>query len=708
MTNSTRIARARALMRHAMLHMLPEALVGHEAEQVLPDVRATSQFAVARGLSEAAQGAHVEQLIAAARDEVQAATVAISENRGEDPARTLGGALDRLQLLPDQELAAELVLVCHLDPVTRQSARLMAQLLHRGPAVGVGLFDDALNLGGFGPDRISQMAADSGPLGRLGVLELHELIGGDPASRMVVPSARLLSFLNGSDDPGPLLQPHLTQTAWRDEEHAALAETLADLIDAVAGHLGNGRPVMLRGAANAGGRTVAAAASARLGRPWFGVDATALWQERGVLPAAICHSRLTGAVLFASGAEDVPEAWNQGRDNLLRLTNDLAALASPAILRFRGRVPPLFGEAVGRALGGVEIALPPLDLGQRETLFARCLEGIEGADKLSKLGAGFALGAESIAVACSYARYRAAGDNGSGDRKASVVSALALREACATTVTRRLREYATRVQAVSGWDDLVLTTEKLEQVKDIVRYAQHRARIFDSWGFARKMSYGRTLSCLFSGPSGTGKTMVAGLVAKELGVELFRVDLSSVVSKYIGETEERLDALFTEAGQTGVALLFDEADALFSQRTSVQSSNDRYANLEVNFLLQRLEDFDGVVFLTTNFGTSIDEAFMRRLRFKVEFEEPGADERVRLWQVMLPEEMPVADDLDLEWIGDNYVLNGGHIRNAILRAALLAADADTPLTMALALDAINAEYRELGKLAPVYTAEEDW
>lgn len=420
-------------------------------------------------------------------------------------------------------------------------------------------------------------------------------------------------------------------------------------------------------------------------------------------------------MLLASGAEALPEAWQQGRDGLLRLNDDLGALGAPAVLRFHGKVPPLFAESVGRALAGVEVRLPPLDVAARRKLFRGCLEAMAsdlgdavaapdaaGLDALAAEGAGFALGAESIAIACSYATSRA---RSSEQRERGLTPAL-LREACAVTVTRRLREYASRVETVTRWEDLVLPEEKLRSVRDIVRYAQHRRQIFEDWGFGRKMSYGRALSCMFSGPSGTGKTMVAGLVARELGVELFRVDLSAVVSKYIGETEERLDALFTEAGQTGVALLFDEADALFAKRTEVQSSNDRYANLEVNFLLQRLEDFDGVVFLTTNFGTSIDEAFLRRLRFRIEFEAPGVEERIRLWETMLPDEMPQADDLDLDWIGENYDLSGGHIRNAVLRAALLAADAGTPLTMALAVQATNAEYRELGKLAPVYRPDE--
>jgi SpoVK/Ycf46/Vps4 family AAA+-type ATPase len=213
---------------------------------------------------------------------------------------------------------------------------------------------------------------------------------------------------------------------------------------------------------------------------------------------------------------------------------------------------------------------------------------------------------------------------------------------------------------------------------------------------------------MLSGPSGTGKTMVAGLIAQELGVELYRVDLSRVVSKYIGETEERLGSLFSEAAQVGAALLFDEADSLFGQRTEIKSSNDRYANLEVNYLLQRLEEFDGVVILTTNFAGSIDEAFLRRLRFRVQFPFPSPKERAKLWEVMLPGRLPIDDEgLDFDWMGSSFELTGGHIRNAMLRAGMIAADANKPLTMRMFYDAAATEYKELGKLAPAYPFDDD-
>ena len=206
---------------------------------------------------------------------------------------------------------------------------------------------------------------------------------------------------------------------------------------------------------------------------------------------------------------------------------------------------------------------------------------------------------------------------------------------------------------------------------------------------------------LFSGPSGTGKTMVAGLIARELGMDLYRIDLSRMVSKYIGETEKQLAMLFDEARASGCALLFDEADSLFGKRTEVSSSTDRYANLEVNFLLQQVEEHPGVVLLTSNFPQSIDEAFMRRLRFRIDFPRPEASERAAMWGRMIAKEAPQDADLKLQALADHYELSGGEIRNAVLRAALYAAGEDRRITAQDLERSARAEYRQLGRLVPI-------
>ncbi len=248
------------------------------------------------------------------------------------------------------------------------------------------------------------------------------------------------------------------------------------------------------------------------------------------------------------------------------------------------------------------------------------------------------------------------------------------------------------------WDDVVLPDEVRDVLDEIIGQARYREQVYDGWGFRRKMAYGRGLSCLFIGPPGTGKTMVTALIAKTLGRELYRVDLSRVISKWIGETEKNLARVFDEAEKAQVILLFDEADALFGSRTEVKGSNDRFANMEINYLLQRMESFDGMSLLTTNFAKSIDDAFKRRLKFRVDFPMPDAEQRARLWAAMLPEQAETAGELGFPYLGKRFKMAGGNIKNAVLRAAFYAAEEGRPIDAALLERAAIAEAREMGRL----------
>jgi ATP-dependent 26S proteasome regulatory subunit len=261
-----------------------------------------------------------------------------------------------------------------------------------------------------------------------------------------------------------------------------------------------------------------------------------------------------------------------------------------------------------------------------------------------------------------------------------------------------LADLATRVRCTQSWTDLVLPTDQFEQIVELVARVRHRGRVLEEWGFADKVGRGIGLAALLSGPPGTGKTMVAGLIAKELGLDLYQVDLSRIVSKYIGETEKNLARVF-DAAETGHAvLLFDEADSLFAKRSEVKSSNDRYANLEVNFLLQRVEQFSGISLLTTNHERSIDEAFRRRLAMHIRFTAPDTDQRADLWRAMIPASAPVDGGLDFRHLAE-LELTGGYIKNATLRAAYLAANDGSAISMTHLWRAARAEYEAMGKLA---------
>jgi len=258
-----------------------------------------------------------------------------------------------------------------------------------------------------------------------------------------------------------------------------------------------------------------------------------------------------------------------------------------------------------------------------------------------------------------------------------------------------LGSLAQRLEPVAEWPDLVLPEEQLETLRTLAMHVRQRNRVYDDWGFAAKSRRGLGIGALFHGPSGTGKTMAAEVLARDLGLDLYRIDLSAIISKYIGETEKNLSRLFDAAEKNGAILLFDEADALFGKRSEVRDSHDRYANLEVSYLLQRIEAFRGLAILTTNLEDAVDTAFLRRLRFVVPFPFPGAAERQRIWRRVFPDATPT-DGLDFERLGQLSVA-GGNIRNIAMGAAFRAADVERPVTMTDLLEAARAELRKHGR-----------
>lgn len=263
----------------------------------------------------------------------------------------------------------------------------------------------------------------------------------------------------------------------------------------------------------------------------------------------------------------------------------------------------------------------------------------------------------------------------------------------------RLAMLATRVTVTQTWRDLILPVDEMFGLMGLIARVRRQGRVYEDWGFASKVGRGLGVSVLFSGPPGTGKTMAAGLLAKSIGTELYRVDLNKIVSKWIGETEKNLAQLFDAAEAGHAILLFDEADALFGKRTDVKSSNDRHANQEINFLLQRLESYTGFCILTTNHDTAIDDAFRRRLSLHVRFPMPEAPERLKIWEAMFPRSAPTAGDLDLAALAERFDMSGGHIRNAVLRAAFLAAEADKPIDAQVLRWAAEFEFEQLGRIA---------
>jgi SpoVK/Ycf46/Vps4 family AAA+-type ATPase len=268
-------------------------------------------------------------------------------------------------------------------------------------------------------------------------------------------------------------------------------------------------------------------------------------------------------------------------------------------------------------------------------------------------------------------------------------------DACRVQSRPRLDELAQRISSAAGWEDLVLPAAQLQTLRDVLRQVRQRAKVYEEWGFAAKSSRGLGISALFSGVSGTGKTLAAEVMANELHLDLYRIDLSQVVSKYIGETEKNLRRVFDAAEDGGAVLLFDEADALFGKRSEVKDSHDRYANIEVSYLLQRMEAYRGLAILTTNMKEALDLAFLRRIRFIVNFPFPDAVQRAEIWRRVFPAATPT-EGLDATRLARLNVA-GGNIRNIALNAAFLAADAGEPVRMAHLLRAAQIEYAKLEK-----------
>jgi SpoVK/Ycf46/Vps4 family AAA+-type ATPase len=266
-------------------------------------------------------------------------------------------------------------------------------------------------------------------------------------------------------------------------------------------------------------------------------------------------------------------------------------------------------------------------------------------------------------------------------------------EACRNRSRPRLDTLAQRIDPKATWDDLVVTDETYYLLREIVSQSRTRDTVYEDWGFAKRMNRGLGISALFAGESGTGKTMAAEVIANELHLSLYRIDLSQVVSKYIGETEKNLQRVFDLMEGGGSILFFDEADALFGKRSEVRDSHDRYANIEINYLLQRMESYTGLAILATNMKSALDKAFIRRLRFIVTFEFPGPAERKAMWQKAFPEEVPRAE-LDYDRLARLHC-TGASIHSIALSAAFRAAKAKGPVDMETVMMAARTEFRKM-------------
>lgn len=310
----------------------------------------------------------------------------------------------------------------------------------------------------------------------------------------------------------------------------------------------------------------------------------------------------------------------------------------------------------------------------------------------AELAARYVIGPGAIAEVVSEAASYAAATAGE-------VSRDSLEAAVGRRLSLRLGTFGSVVARKSRFSELILPDDVVDTLRDLLAMVRERSLILEKWGFQRHLGISRGVSALFSGEPGTGKTMAASVLASELGLELVRIDLSAVVSKFVGETEKNLARIFDEAQDAHAMLLFDEADSLFGKRTELKSAQDRFANLEVNYILQRMETFDGISVLTTNAENAIDPALQRRLNFRIRFPEPEADERELLWRQLLPPAAGVGE-IDFRALADKFEMTGGYIKNAVVRAAVIAARAGRAVSAEDLWSGAHHEYAEMGKVMP--------
>jgi SpoVK/Ycf46/Vps4 family AAA+-type ATPase len=352
--------------------------------------------------------------------------------------------------------------------------------------------------------------------------------------------------------------------------------------------------------------------------------------------------------------------------------------------------PLELGVELPKEIFDIEIPIP--DYATRKQIWEQSLTVTFSEDDISALANKFKFTAGQIKDAIANAERLAA------LHEREDITLEDLYNGCRAQSNQKLSALAKRIKPKYRWDDLILPKEKKEQLKEVKNYIKNKGVVYHDWGFDNKLSLGKGLNILFSGASGTGKTMAAEVIASELGLDLYKIDLSMVVSKYIGETEKNLNRIFKEAEQSNAILFFDEADALFGKRSEVRDSHDRYANIEISYLLQKMEENEGIVILATNLSQNIDDAFMRRMHFNVEFPFPEEEYRYKIWRSLIPKEAPISDDIEFEFLAKRFKLAGGNIKNIIVNAAFLAAEESGVIRMEHVIKAAKREFQKIGKV----------
>jgi ATPase family associated with various cellular activities (AAA) len=526
----------------------------------------------------------------------------------------------------------------------------------------------------------------SAPLGRFRLLVLSDTAhGAGQSSRPLRIDERIADYVRGINrlDESMVYLVRPAQSAPIAGTHRALADQLVRWAESSGGEAWP--PFHLTGPAGVGKQAIAGQFCARAGLQLYAFDLRHLPLQDAERHQLLHLMEREAVLLRLALYVDVAEF-----DLTDRL---LSAVARDWIERYGGVLFIGGRERWQFQRQVLHIPVAKLDATEQGQLWARSLQGIANSvdGQIEAITQQFDLGPSAIPQAVSTAVAKARWRPGD-----FMLAAEDLWQACREQVGWQLGSLAQCLTPCHTWEDIILPSDVTRQLREIADQVASRSQVYEKWGFGARLPRGRGIGALFSGPSGTGKTMAAEILANHLQLDLYRIDLAGVVSKYIGETEKNLRNVFDAAEQSGAILFFDEADALFGKRTEVRDSHDRYANIEVNYLLQRMEDYRGLAILCTNRRSALDRAFLRRLRFLVEFPFPDFENRGLIWRKVFPPEAPLAR-LDLAALS-RLEIAGGNIRNIALNAAFLAAGESTNIRMEHVLHAARREYAKIDKL----------
>ncbi|MFO7996568.1 MAG: ATP-binding protein [Dehalococcoidia bacterium] len=602
-------------------------------------------------------------------------------------------------------LDVDVLLLCVLPELDLRYQRLYAYLqddvTKKSPSVDLVLrlfsksFEDTL--------RARQAFSPDAPLIKYHLLHLHDESMPRAApllARSLQVDERITNYLLGTDQVDARLLPfaYLVNPELKLRDMILGDETKSHVDRLLTRFRDKGVICHLRGTYGVGKRATAEALCSQLGLPMLIVDANKVVSADipfGLLVRLIFREgRLQNAALYFNGCDSLLGDEKEIRPGYDSIIAELESYPQWVFLSGENDWEPK-GSLHDKPFVDIELPIPSyrerMQLWEGQWIGESTL----AADvRLSDLAGKFRLSGGQIRDVASAARSLAQWR----DPEHELITAQDVYAACRKQFRGTLGTLAHKIQPKYSWDDIILPRDQMEQLHEICAYIEYYHTVYGDWGFGGKLSTGKGLNVLFAGPSGTGKTMAAEIMANELGLDLYKIDLSAIVSKYIGETEKNLDRIFREAQTSNAILFFDEADALFGKRSEVRDSHDRYANIETAYLLQKVDEYEGMVILATNLRKNMDEAFARRMHFAVEFPFPEETDRYRIWQSVFPAEAPLADTIDLRFLARQFKITGGNIRNVALSAAFLAAQNGGCITMENLIRATKREYQKLGKL----------